>query len=43
MELSAAGPESDNSRGASVPLMGMKSGEEESQTETEEIYTYYSF
>lgn len=42
MALSAAGPESDNSRGAAVPLMAMKSGEEESQTEMEESDTYYS-
>jgi hypothetical protein len=34
MELSAACPKSDNSHGASVPLMGMKFGEEESQAET---------
>lgn len=43
MELSAAGPKSDNSHGASVPLMGIKCGEEESQAETKEKSTSYFY
>lgn len=35
--VAAAGPESDKSQGTSVLLMGMKSGEEESQAETKEF------
>lgn len=37
--VAAAGPKSDKSQGVSVPIMGMNSGEEESQVETKEIHT----
>lgn len=43
MELSAAGPKSDNSHGACVPVMGMKCGEEENQAETRKKSTSYFY
>lgn len=43
MELSAAGPKSDNSHAASVPVMGMKCGEEENEAETKEKSTSYFY